>query len=240
MSKYVWSGGWTSREPSGPTHSRTRTIITSSGGIMRGKFPSRKNGRMVHHEGMLELAAVYLFEASPSIESFREQPTRFTYPDGDRVRRYTPDFELVLRCGAVVWVEVKPAASLARDEVLHKINQISLHMKRKGITYVVLDDQVLRQEPRLSNVKSIWHRAPAHRQPFEQVYVAVSKHASQFPLPIQEAEALLAPEGIDVYSLMLMGLAHCDLDESISLASMLNLSTEANHEWFSLSSEHGF
>lgn len=240
MSKFTWTGGWKAREPSGPSHSRTRTVITPSGGIMRGKFPSRKNGRMVHHEGMLELAAVYLFEASPVIDSYREQPARITYPDGDRVRKYTPDFELILKDGSTVWVEVKPLSSQAHDDVKHKLKQVALHMKRSGITYVVLDDLVLRQEPRLSNVKLIWHMAPAHRQTFERARAVLAKHASRFPISVSHATELLAPDGMDVYSLLLIGLIACDLDEPINAATALNLSKEAGHVWFSLSSEHGF
>ena len=43
---------------------RAREVISPSGGIMRSKFPSRKNKRMVHCEGLLELDAAYLFEVS--------------------------------------------------------------------------------------------------------------------------------------------------------------------------------
>jgi hypothetical protein len=43
---------------------------------MRGKFPSRKNGRMVHHEGLLELDAIYLFEASPLIAKLNRHDNR--------------------------------------------------------------------------------------------------------------------------------------------------------------------
>lgn len=240
MSKFVWTGGWKAREPSGPSHSRTRTVITPSGGIMRGKFPSRKTGRMVHHEGMLELTAVYLFEASPSISSYREQPVQITYPDGDRIRRYTPDFELTLKDGSTVWVEVKPRSSLAHDDVKHKLAQVAVHMRRCGITYVILDDGVLRQEPGLSNIKLIWHMAPAHRPTSERAHVVLTEHARLFPLPMSRAIKLLEPDDIDVYSLLLTGLISCDLDTPIDGTTVLNLSKEADHVWFSLSSEHGF
>ncbi|WP_313301372.1 TnsA endonuclease N-terminal domain-containing protein [Diaphorobacter sp.] len=240
MSKFIWAGGWKAREPSGPSHSRTRTVITPSGGIMRGKFPSRKTGRMVHHEGMLELAAVYLFEASSSIDSYREQPVQITYPDGDRIRRYTPDFELALKDGSTVWVEVKPRSSLAHDDVKHKLAQVAVHMRRSGKTYVVLDDSVLRQEPRLSNIKLIWHMAPAHRPTRERAHLALTEHAGLFPLSMSPAIKLLEAHDIDVYSLLLMGMVTCDLDVPINGATLLNLSEEADHVWFSLSGEHGF
>lgn len=240
MSKYIWTGDWRGREPSGSAHQRARTVITSSGGIMRGKFPSRKNGRMIYHEGMLELAAIYLFEASPEIDSYREQPLQITYPDGARIRKYTPDFELTLKDGSTVWIEVKAMSSLAHDDVRHKLKQIAVHFERSGITYVVLDDRELLQEPRLSNIKLILHQAPAHRQTHEHVCAAFAKHADCFPLSIRHATALLKADGLDVYSLLLAGLIQCELNQPISADTSLTLSKEANHGWFLLSSEHGF
>jgi len=75
MPANFWGGCWKGRVPVGDAHSRAREIISPSGGIVRGKFPSRKNSRMIHHEGLLELDAIYLFEASPNIVRYREQPT---------------------------------------------------------------------------------------------------------------------------------------------------------------------
>ena len=49
------------------THYRSREVISPSGGIMRCKFPSRKNARLVHCEGLLELDAAYAFELHPGI-----------------------------------------------------------------------------------------------------------------------------------------------------------------------------
>jgi len=54
---------------------------------------------MVHHEGLLELDAIYLFETSPRVVRYREQPPTIHYADGAKLRRYTPDFELLLVTG---------------------------------------------------------------------------------------------------------------------------------------------
>jgi len=93
MTSNLWNGCWRGLTPAGDVHRRARNVITPSGGIVRGKFPSRKNGRMVHHEGLLELEAIYLFECSPCIIRYREQPVTIHYPDEAKLRRYTPDFE---------------------------------------------------------------------------------------------------------------------------------------------------
>lgn len=134
MSSHKWQGTWRGQSPAGDTHQRSRIIVRPTGGIVRGKFPSRKNGRMIHHEGLLELDAIYLFEASPQIVRYREQPVTIKYPDGARLRRYTPDFELVLNTGEVVLIEVKPMRSLKDEEVIHrkKAVRISYHSFSSG------------------------------------------------------------------------------------------------------------
>ena len=132
---------------------RARKVITRSGAIFRGKFPSRKNGRMVHHEGLIELDACYLFEMHPCILRYQEQPIKLKYPAGHRLRNYTPDFELTLRTGEMVLVEIKHSDILARKDVQEKYNNITSHLKNEGIDYVILTEEIIRLEPRLTTLK---------------------------------------------------------------------------------------
>jgi hypothetical protein len=138
---------WSRRNQTGAhphdSHRRAPEVISTSGGIMRSKFPSRKNGRLVHCEGLLELDAAYLFESNPRIVQFREQPITITYPDGARIRRYTPDFELALTDGQMIWVEIKPLSSLARADVKHKLARVAEHLARIGQPFVILNDALL-------------------------------------------------------------------------------------------------
>ena len=132
MPSHLWEGRWCGREPVGDVHYRARKIISPSGGIIRGKFPSRKNGRMIHYEGLLERDAILLFEMSPNIVRYREQPEAILYPDGARLRKYTPDFELCLMSGELVIVEIKPAHSLAREEVTHYLSCVHHYFQRNA------------------------------------------------------------------------------------------------------------
>lgn len=240
MSTQFWGGLWNGRKPAGDTHRRSREVISPSGGIMRGKFPSRKNGRMVHHEGLLELDAIYLFEASPAIEGYREQPTQITYPDGNRIRRYTPDFEVRLVDGRVVLVEVKPTAALASVETAHKLARIAEHMRRSGQPFVVLTEQVLRREPRQSNVRTICHRAPRVLPSPRLARIALERCIAHLPTTLIEATAHFALHNIDPYSLLMTGLLRCPLEEApIGLTTCITPTTEADDGWFWLSEEHG-
>ncbi len=112
-------------------NTRAREPITRSRGIVRGQFPSFKMNRMVAWESQLERRACYLFEFSRGIKSFREQPITFKVPFSDRVKRYTPDFELILGTGDIVYVEIKPENKLKDLDVLSFYNNISIQLIRE-------------------------------------------------------------------------------------------------------------
>lgn len=239
MSATLWNGQWTGRTPNGNPHQRARTIVRPTGGIVRGKFPSRKNGRMVHHEGLLELDAIYLFETSPRVAAYREQPGEITYPDGNRMRRYTPDFAVDLVNGTTVLVEVKPTRSLESPEVAHKLEQIAIRMDRHNQPFVVLTETVLRQQPRLDNLRAIYHRAPRLPPSPRALSRAAEKLAKHLPCSWTEAADRLRDDPADIASLLLAGLLRCPLDQSLNPESELERSQEFNDAWFLLAPGHG-
>lgn len=148
------TGPWPGRQVH--SHSPARQVVTRSGSIIRGRFPSCKAGRMVAFEQLLERDALYLFEFSPQVLAIREQPFKFSYADGGRMRRYTPDFALTLSDHSELVIEVKPSRSLAKPEVQAKLAAISDAMVRQGHRFLVLSDDVIRAEPRLSNLKLLF------------------------------------------------------------------------------------
>jgi hypothetical protein len=240
MTTNLWSGRWNGHIPVGDSHDRAREVISPSGGIMRGKYPSRKNGRMVHHEGLLELDAVYLLEASPQVARYREQPVTVTYPDGGRVRRYTPDLEVTLDSGKSIWIEVKPAAFLNKEEVQHKLHCVAGHLKRSGQPFVVLTDEVLRQEPRQSNIRTICHRAMRVRPSAVFARTVLARCADELPTTLARTTQMLKEHGAEPYSLLMAGLLRCGLDTPLSPDTRLTYATEADDGWFWLAQEHGF
>jgi len=96
-------------------HTPARRVVRPTGGIFRGRFPSRKSGRTVAFESLIERDALILFEFSRGIVNFREQPYSIYYPFEGRSRKYTPDFELTLASGAVLLIEVKPEEKRSRQ-----------------------------------------------------------------------------------------------------------------------------
>lgn len=240
MLTHMWQGQWQGNSPAGDIHRRARNVISPSGGIIRGKFPSRKNGRMIHHEGMLELDAIYLFETSPNIVRYREQPMTTHYPDGDRLRRYTPDFELLLVTGETVLIEVKPSRYLEKEEIRHKLNRIEEHMCRSSTPFVILTEKIIRQEPRLANLRWIYHAAARVPPTSDALRIAMNRHREHFPASIKAAREFLSAHHIEPFSLLLAGLLHCELETPITFETSINISTEADHGWFWIAKEHGF
>jgi hypothetical protein len=221
-------------------HVRARQVITPSGGIMRAKFPSRKNGRLVHCEGLLELDAAYLFEVHPGIESFREQPATIHYPDGSRVRRYTPDFELTLVSGEQLWVEIKPETSMAQPEVQRKLGLVADHLATTGRPFVVLTDGVLRKEPRRTNVQRVVARSSRSPLTVESACIALDRCRAHLPGPLASVATALAPHGKEPYSLMQRGLLQFDLSEPLDEDTLIHITEESDDGWIQLSQEHGF
>lgn len=219
---------------------RARKIIAPTGGIIRGKFPSRKNGRMVHYEGLLERDAILLFEMSPNIVRYREQPSSIRYPDGSRLRKYTPDFELCLITGEVVLIEIKPAKNLLKEDVNHSLSCIHLFFQRNDQAFQVITDESIRQEPRLANLRWIHKRLP--RVPVSKAagILALAHSVAELPCSIQMLNQLLRIRNVDSYSLLAMGIAQCDLDTCIQATTEINLTKESDDAWFRISKKYDF
>lgn len=228
------------RSPGGLVHQRSREVIHSTGGIMRGKFPSRKTGRLVHYEGLLERDAIYLFETSPLIESYAEQPERIHFPDGNKLRRYTPDFVLDLHDGRRVLVEIKPTRSLQRPEVHHKLDCVATELVRAGQAFLVLSEADLRQQPQLDNLKWIYHHASKRIVSLIQSRTAIEAMVDCFPMELSAANHALAKHGVEPFGLMLDGWLQCDLSEPVNFDTPVTLSMESDHEWFRIAPQYGF
>lgn len=140
---------------------RARKVITRSGRKFRGKFPSRKLGRMVHFESLLERDAIAILEAAADIASYQEQPRRVEYSDGVEIREYFPDFQAVAVTGEVVDVEVKSATQIHRNAMQKKFSTILAHYWARGETLAVVTEDDLRGERRIAGFYELRERGSA-------------------------------------------------------------------------------
>lgn len=136
-----------------------RKVVTRTGRGMRCLVPSRKMGRMIQCESMLEADAVSLFEWSPDIVKFEEQPN-FEYPnDGTKPFKYTPDFRLFLIDGTDAYVEVKPERKLQGPTLRQRLSHIAEHFERSGRKFHILTDVAIRTKALRSNLRQLTYHA---------------------------------------------------------------------------------
>ena len=137
-------------------------------------------------------------------------------------------------------VEVKPLRSLENYETVHRLDCVAAYLERSDRAFVILTDAAIRQEPRLSNLRWVYHQASRVPPSQEAGAVAVWRHRNHFPLRMEIAVTLLRESGVNPYSLLMAGQLRCELGQAISMDTNLTLATEADHGWFWISRRHGF
>lgn len=133
-----------------------RRVITRSGRGIRGRYPSRKMGRMVSWESMHELNAIRLFEFNPAVAAYLEQPcTEIYYDEHGKLREFTPDFRVDWVSGECMWVEVKTDDYVAYPPTQKKLAQIAMRMQALNKHYRILKSSEIVQEPRFKNILAL-------------------------------------------------------------------------------------
>ena len=224
------------REGANGAYVPARNILSRSGSILRGKFPSRKNGRMIAYEELLEADALVLFEMHPSVVAYCEQPC--TIRSEAPVWRYTPDFELLLRDGRSVLVEVKPHAKLDRPEVADQIANAGRLLAQEGRELCVLTDLEIRQEPRLGILQSLQRRLPPLAPSDKHIDQALSTLRRDEVRTLAQCHSCLGAEVTAV--LFARGYLQCDLQIPLSVDAIVRHDMEARHDWFFISQGYGF
>lgn len=111
-------------------------------------------GQMIQFESFNEREMILRLEFSQGVHSYREQPVRLFYSDGDRMRTYFPDFEARLTNGDVIHIEVKPVERLSSMVTTEKFSHIAEHYARyRTELYRIITDEELRVEPLSTNLK---------------------------------------------------------------------------------------
>ncbi|MBV7539402.1 TnsA endonuclease N-terminal domain-containing protein [Duganella sp. sic0402] len=168
---------------------------------------------MVAWESLLERDAIILFELSPGVVSYEEQPSVEIYYDDSSPRKYFPDFAVTLRNGSVAHVEVKPAEKLKGRTTRARFSLIAAQYERQARQFWILTDDEIRKEPRLSNLKLLaYHRRetlmPLH---LDTLLSALEPRTSASFADFSEVFG--GPTL--VFRLLAAGLLTCDLNEPI-------------------------
>lgn len=202
-----------------------RTVVTRSRKGYRGYFASQKTARMVSWESLGEWSAILLFEYSPGVVSYEEQPEEIWYPDGDRTRRYIPDFAITLGGEKVIHIEVKPADKLLDPKMAGKYRAIATHYQNQGRFFRLLTEQDIYQEPLFSQLKLL----SRHRRPWDgmdELLPAIQRQLRDAPLPMHA----LALEQTTLLRLLAHGVLWCDLTGPLSPSTLISLAERGSHE----------
>jgi TnsA endonuclease N terminal len=158
--------------------SPVRKVVTRTHKGFRAKFPSRKMGAMVGCESLLELQAARLFEFHPYITAFHAQPVEeYFYDDRGYRHSYTPDFKVTFSTLDFVYVEVKPEKKLRCPTLSLKYKQIADSFARRKLSFRLLTERELYQEPRLAIVDRL--RSACKTRPAIKSGTAVQKLLGQ-------------------------------------------------------------
>lgn len=123
---------------------RARPVVRRSNYRSTGKFPSRKNGRMVQWESKNELAAIRILEASPSVARYADQPAVISFSNADGATSvHYPDLLAELISGARLLIEIKPDRDSHDPALLARTQHLTPLLKAKGIHYIVVSSRQL-------------------------------------------------------------------------------------------------
>lgn len=156
----------------------SRKVVTYRSGHFTGWVPSRKNGRVVQYESILERDYIQLIEADPGVESYTEQPTAMRWDDGDRHYETTFDFEVKRIDGSKYLAEVKPLAKVQKYGLDDLYGHARAHAKKNKYSDLELwTEREIRAMPRLANAElMISSKTGVRDAAFEaRLYLALSK-----------------------------------------------------------------
>ncbi len=207
---------------------RAREPVTPSKGRVVGYYPSVKNNRQIAWESQLEKKACNLFEYSSVVKRYREQPRTVYVPNQGEVRRYTPDFELTLTSGELVYVEIKPVKKLNNQKLKERLQDISRWFEEYGYHFIVITDEELNQPIRQRNLSML-------RQSLRYLCTPdLVQRAREWMEGITEAtlEELFSylDSRIQTYALIAQGHLAINLDEQINLNSQVFIPEETKDE----------
>lgn len=202
-----------------------RKITNTGGKKVIGKFPSLKMNSTIWWESQIERDYIYLLEIDPTVKSYSSQPMKLTYYDAGKTRTYTPDF-LVRRPQGKQIVEVKPESKVNDDLVIDLCRHIIPVCTEMGMEFVVVTDSMIRQQPKLNNIKLLYKYA---RNPLslQQIIECKRYFTLKEPTSLKIVSLELKPKEISLnllFKLLYIGILSTDLTQPIGADSLIQLS----------------
>ncbi|RXZ36082.1 hypothetical protein D9O50_05860 [Oxalobacteraceae bacterium CAVE-383] len=203
---------------------RAREPIGRSFGLVRGKFPSKKIGRMIHWESQLERDTVLLLEFSPGVIRYREQPFKIHIVLDGKTSRYTPDFEVIRANGEIEIIEVKPSQIYADKHEMKRFAQIKKYFNDQGSEFRIVTEKEIRNEWLLENLK-ILKRFRRGALSNVQRKILLEKAQGISEIQFGRAQQIFTDCG-EVWSLLADGILQTDLSREVLPTTTLKINYE--------------
>jgi hypothetical protein len=130
-----------------------------------------KTGRIAWFESLVERDYMYLLDFDPQVSYWHEQPFKIRYVLDRKTHYYTPDFE-VHRGAKKKVVEVKTQPQVDSGKFDPIFRAATSACADDGYEYVIATDKMIRQQPKLDNIKKLWKYARTPILPQHQLLAA--------------------------------------------------------------------
>ena len=119
-------------------------VVTRTGALVRGPFPSRKAIGIAKFQSLNERNALRIFEVATTVSNFKTHPAVLRLP-GQKDLHYTPDLAMYFGDKAF-FVEVKSAYFLSQQKTKERFQKITYRLNEHGIGLLFVIDEDIPQQ----------------------------------------------------------------------------------------------
>jgi hypothetical protein len=203
---------------------RMRKVVRRSNCRMTGKFPSVKNGRMMHWESTYELEAFQILEISPLVTAYGEQPAELKYTGMDGIQHlHYPDILVELTGGINIFIEVKPESAATDQDLADRTTLLTSLLRPMGYRYLMILPEQVESLAYLENAKHLllYCKSPMPETVWEMVRrIFCNESKIELSSLIQAIGHVNARSWI--YRLLISGVISCDLSTPITDQSLIS------------------
>lgn len=202
---------------------RARKVVRRSNYRMTGKFPSIKNGRMIHWESHYEKMAFQLLEIAPFVVSYREQPAIFKFINLEGTsQKHFPDLMVELINGRKLFVEVKSDRAKGDQNLMERTSLLQDLIQQNGYRYLMVYPDQIESFYYLENAEQmLWYAKTSVPFPVQYQVKQYLSHEVEvtFNLLKQVLNHLMAKAWI--YRMLIEGLITSDLSLQLTDLSII-------------------
>lgn len=195
-----------------------------------GSFSSRKNGRMMGYESLLERDNMILLEYDDDVEGFEEQPVQIPFKKG--VKPYVPDILVRYKSGRRPLLgEIKHTEDLEkyRDKYAPKFEAAKKYAEEQGWEFGTVTEKKIRI-PRLASLKFLREYLNVDSDPGQATRIVDVLKGARGKLEMDALLKVLCSTDMErltmtpvVWSMVANGQIAIDMNKPISDKTMLSL-----------------